>query len=92
MIRLTDQKSAELNEILRQLKKLLPEVQFRYSDNTGLLENVTFDFQRESSVDVTYFVSLPKFYPYPNLLRKSVREPSSRCTNKEMSGDPAREG
>ncbi|EQD25454.1 MAG: hypothetical protein D084_Lepto4C00132G0001 [Leptospirillum sp. Group IV 'UBA BS'] len=84
-------KNQEINRILLELRDLLPALEFRYSEQTGLLESLHFDFKEEPPLDLNFFDSLPRCYPTPNLLRRvsSRRRPSSFSEyNGGMNGDP----
>lgn len=72
MVKVVPQDFPEVNRILLELKDLLPGLQFNYSDKTGLLEGLTFNLESEPLPDLNFFVSLPRSFPTPNVLRKSV--------------------
>lgn len=72
MVKVAQEDFPEVNRILLELKDLLPGIQFRYSDKTGLLEGLTFNLEEEPFPDLNFFVSLPRSFPTPNMLRKSV--------------------
>jgi len=78
----TPLKYQEINRLLLELRELLPELEFRYCEKTGLLEALLFDFKEESSLDLNFFDSLPRSYPSPNLLRRS--NPHSRGMSASM--------
>ena len=65
-------KYQEVNRLLQEVQELLPEIEFRYSPKTGLLESVHFAFTEDRSLDLNFFDSLPRSYPTPNLLRRST--------------------
>ncbi|MCL4486486.1 MAG: hypothetical protein M1537_09225 [Nitrospirae bacterium] len=84
-------KHQEINRILLELRDLLPNLEFRYSEQTGFLESLHFDFREEPPLDLNFFDSLPRCYPTPNLLRRSPshgRPPSFSEYNGGMNGDP----
>ncbi len=64
-------KYQEVNRLLQEIRELLPEIEFRYSSRTGLLESVHFAFPEDRPLDLNFFDSLPRSYPTPNLLRRS---------------------
>jgi len=76
MVKVTQQNFPEVNRLLLELKGLLPGIQFRYSDKTGLLEGLTFEIEEEPFLDLNFFDSLPRSFPTPNVLKKSVSRAS----------------
>lgn len=64
-------KYQEVNRLLQEIRNLLPEIEFRYSPKTDLLESVHFSFPEDRPLDLNFFDSLPRSYPTPNLLRRS---------------------
>ncbi len=84
-------KYQEINRILLELRELLPELEFRYSEKTGLLECLLFDLKEEPPLDLNFFDSLPRSYPSPNLLRRSGSH-SRGSTASRIYGSPHFDG
>ena len=68
--KLSEEEFIELNGLLKELKKILPDTVFNYSDETGVIEGLSLIIDNTPNLDINFFLSIPRYNAPFNVLQK----------------------
>jgi hypothetical protein len=74
MSKLSPEEMIELNNHLKRLRKILPDIIFRYSEESGILEGLVLKIENDPLSDINFYSSVPRYTHSQDLLRKSVKQ------------------
>ena len=69
--KLSEEEFIELNRVLKDLKRILPDTVFRYSKETGIMEGMELKIENAPAFDINFYWSIPKYASPVNILRKT---------------------
>ena len=69
--KLSEEEFIELNRVLKDLKRILPDTVFTYSEETGIIESMNLKIDNSPAFDINFYWSIPKYASPVNILRKT---------------------